>query len=545
MKKVLLSMLAIVVSMTITAGNVTPDEALQKATFFVQNRMAKGDGPRLAPGVAPRLTMAGKVCGLFVFNVQDEGGYVIVSPSDQTEAILGFSDSGHLDLNNIPDNMREWLQGYADEIAMLNENAPQTTGTTPQKAPAAAGKTNIPPLVTAHWDQFGAYNLTTPTQGGDHTLTGCEAVAMSQAMNVFKHPSMVANDIPGYTTRTENLTVNPVYAGTPINWSNIQDAYGWYNYDGSGWVEATYTNAQAIAVSNLMLYCGASLGMDYGLSYSGANTVDVASGLTKYFDYEKNTTMFLVRSGYTDANWIDILYHELSKGRPIVYSGSGNGGHGFICDGYKTGDYFHFNWGWSTMGSDGYYLLNGLNPNNTSYNFNNNNQAVIGIQPTGNGGSVSNKVFQAEDETIRLIDVVASPDPVHPNDALTITATVQNLTKTTLNSYVIFVEQPRNSFNYNDCVEFTLASGAIAEVSKTVTAPSSEGELIYQIIGASGGYWTLLGLSDPITVSNSATGIDSLTPDTNGDENWYDLSGRRVENPTNGIFIYKGKKVKR
>ena len=49
MKKVLLSMLAIVVSMAITAGNVTPDEALQKATFFVQNRMAKGDGPRLAP----------------------------------------------------------------------------------------------------------------------------------------------------------------------------------------------------------------------------------------------------------------------------------------------------------------------------------------------------------------------------------------------------------------------------------------------------------------------------------------------------------------
>lgn len=537
-------MLAVMTTMTMTAGDVTPEEALQKATNFVRTRMQKADGQQMAPAQAPQLALAGKVSGLYVFNVQNEGGYVIVSPSDQTEAILGFSESGHLDLNNIPDNMRAWLEGYAEEI-----NSLQSAGTTEavEAPPAAAGKSNIAPIVSAHWDQFGAYNLTTPTKGGEHTLTGCMAVAMSQAMNVFKHPSSVAKDIPGYTTRTEHLTVNTVPAGTTINWSNIQDAYGWYNYDGSGWVEATYTNTQATAVSNLMLYCGASLGMDYGLSYSGANTVDVASGLTKYFDYEKNTTMFLVRSGYSDANWIDILYHELSKGRPIVYSGSGNGGHGFICDGYKTGDYFHFNWGWSTMGSDGYYLLNGLNPTNTSYNFNNNNQAVIGIQPTGYGGSVSPKVFQTEDETIRLIDVVATPDPVHPNDQLTITATVQNLTKTTLNSYVIFVEQPRTSFNYNDCVEFTLASGAIAEVSKTVTAPSSEGELIYQIIGASGGYWTLLGLSDPITVSNSATGINNTLNEEREMKNeiWYDLSGRRVENPTNGIFIINGKKVKK
>ena len=557
MKKVLLSMLAIVVSMTITAGNVTPDEALQKATFFVQNRMAKGDGPRLAPGMAPRLTMAGKVCGLFVFNVQDEGGYVIVSPDDRTEAILGFSDSGHLDLNNIPDNMREWLQGYANEIASLTvEGGLQTTdngllteegGLQTTDNVMAATRINVPPIVTAHWDQFDPYNRSTPTIGSDHTLTGCVAVAMSQSMHVFQHPSAVAKDIPGYTTYTEGLWVDRIPAGTTIDWGNMLTTYGWYNYDDSGWQQTTFSDTQAAAVSDLMLYCGASVEMDYGLSFSGSGTFEAAQGLTKYLDYEKNTTMHLSRSSYNDNQWKEILYHEVSNGRPVIYSGSGNGGHAFVCDGYKTGDYFHFNWGFSTAGADGYYLIGSLNPENTSYDFNNYNQCVIGIQPTGNGGSVSSSVFSATEETVRLVDVEAAPDPVYPGSELTITATVQNLTNTTVNTQVIFVEVPRSSFNWNDVVESTMTSGEIKQVSKTVTAPSSEGELVYQIIGVSGGYYMLFGYTDPITVSYSATGITSPTPDksSKGEGSCYSLDGRKLEGqPTQpGIYVINGKKV--
>ncbi len=57
--------------------------------------------------------------GLYVYNVQNKGGFVIVSPDDETETILGYSDSGEFDESHMPDNMRYWLQGYAEEISFL------------------------------------------------------------------------------------------------------------------------------------------------------------------------------------------------------------------------------------------------------------------------------------------------------------------------------------------------------------------------------------------------------------------------------------------
>jgi hypothetical protein len=42
---------------------------------------------------------------------------------------------------------------------------------------------------------------------------------------------------------------------------------------------------------------------------------------------------------------------------------------------------------------------------------------------------------------------------------------------------------------------------------------------------------------------NETTNIENLTPTlSEGEEVWYDLSGRRVESPTKGIYIKNGKK---
>ena len=47
---------------------------------------------------------------------------------------------------------------------------------------------------------------------------------------------------------------------------------------------------------------------------------------------------------------------------PVFYMGvtSDEGGHAFVCDGYRDG-YFHINWGWSGV-SNGYFLLWSLDP---------------------------------------------------------------------------------------------------------------------------------------------------------------------------------------
>ncbi|MDZ4121508.1 MAG: choice-of-anchor J domain-containing protein, partial [Candidatus Cloacimonadaceae bacterium] len=68
--------------------------------------------------------------------------------------------------------------------------------------------------------------------------------------------------------------------------------------------------------------------------------------------------------------------------RPIYYAGSstGSGGHAWVLDGYQGDNHFHMNWGWYGY-YNGYYYLNNLNPGTD--NFNQGQQAVVGIEPAG------------------------------------------------------------------------------------------------------------------------------------------------------------------
>ena len=61
----------------------------------------------------------------------------------------------------------------------------------------------------------------------------------------------------------------------------------------------------------------------------------------------------MYRNGYNSETWENLIYNELKAGRPVIYGGqSGNGGHSFICHGYRD-DMFYINWGWDGL-FDGY-----------------------------------------------------------------------------------------------------------------------------------------------------------------------------------------------
>ena len=49
--------------------------------------------------------------------------------------------------------------------------------------------------------------------------------------------------------------------------------------------------------------------------------------------------------------------------------------------------------------------------------------------------------------------------------------------------------------------------------------------------------------SGSMTLADDVSGIDQLVAGTPLDNQVYDLQGRRVENPTKGIYIVNGKKV--
>ncbi len=64
---------------------------------------------------------------------------------------------------------------------------------------------------------------------------------------------------------------------------------------------------------------------------------------------------YLHRDYYSLAEWEEIIYNSLRDFGPVIYGGQAMiGGHSFVCDGYDTDGYFHFNWGWGGV-SDGYF----------------------------------------------------------------------------------------------------------------------------------------------------------------------------------------------
>ena len=389
MKRTLFLFLSLMLTMVISAGNVTPEEALQQATKFIKERSARG--ARRAPAATSRLTMLQNVCGLYVVNVGQNDGYVIVSPDDRTEVILGYADSGTLDPDNMPDNMRSWLQGYADEIKWMDEHNYQPSRKAAPRTLSAV-KEPIAPLITAQWNQDEPYNNQVKTYAPDgiHGVSGCVTTAMAQVMYfTAKQAGLTTStptmDISSYIGKTSKKRIPGVSADEVIRWDLMRDTYN-----------AGDTDEGADAVAALMRICGAAMRIDYKDGYSSGQGEDIYKILRKYFGYAE-TAQVADRSYYSYSNWIEMLYNELKQGRAMTYSGqSTGGGHDFVCDGYQGEDYFHINWGWGGM-CDGYYQLSVMKPptqgiggSSSADGYSTGQHVTVGIQLKGGTGTVLN-----------------------------------------------------------------------------------------------------------------------------------------------------------
>ena len=334
------------------------------------------------------VTLQGQVCGLYVFCLGEQGGFIIVSNDDKTLPILGFSEDGTLDLENMPDEQRAWLQGYADEIAWLQQHSienPFPDYPTNTRA-GSHDKEDIAPMVTTTWGQRAPYNNLCPDYApGKRAVTGCVATAMAQVMNYHQWPVTETEAIPGYRDGY-GVGQTPLEA-TTFDWENMMDSYS-----------GSETAEQNTAVAKLMQYCGYSVEMDYGPS-SGTCMFKVVPAFKNYFDYNSTTT-YISRSSYSNDKWEDIIYHELASHRPVLYGGqSTGGGHAFVCDGYRyeyAADYFHINWGWGGK-SDEYYVLSVLDPysgqgtggSSSQGGFYFGQEAIIGIQKSTDNGTLT------------------------------------------------------------------------------------------------------------------------------------------------------------
>jgi hypothetical protein len=328
----------------------------------------------------------------YVFNRQG-GGFVIVSADERTaKPVLAYSYEGSFDADNIPPAQEDILSGYRQQIDYARKN--MTPSGDVLKNSSSAGTVIVEPMIKTKWDQNAPYNKLCPTVDGRKTAAGCVACAMAQVMNFWRWPER------GHGSH-RNMLDNTLY----VDFN--ESVYDWCN------MALTYTadspQVKIDAVSKLMYDCGMSVDMNYPIN--GAISCLISPALMAYFNYSSQARR--IEKKLTE-NWDSVIAAELDARRPVLYGGvDESGGHEFICDGYDSEGYFHFNMGWSGYG-DGFYLTDAVLGEGLS-GFNSQQEAIIGIYPDYDDKCRDGDVIcRLDDEGCAVLyDVIRSTDSIY------------------------------------------------------------------------------------------------------------------------------------
>ena len=361
---------------TVWAGPVGERQARRIAEKFMSDRSMQSTTLKKVHKAPMTAAANNEKAAYYVFNA-DRGGYVIVAGDDRAPAVLGYSDNGTFDNQDVPEAMQVMLNGYAAQLTALEQGA--------KPAPQLSMGRAIKPLVKSEWSQNEPFNTQFPeVSSGRRAVVGCVATALAQVMYYWKWPAQPTRPIAAYTSNYLQIYMPELTDEVVFDWDAMQNNYETSDIESDG----------AKAVATLSLYCAQSLKMDFYGSSSGASSGSISSAAATYFDYDASAHL-VSRTNYSAQDWADLLYSELVVGRPVIYSASKyTGGHAFICDGYDGNGMFHINWGWNGK-SNGYFLLNVLNPDaqgtgsaSGAYGYIMEQEAVVGFQPDKGGSSI-------------------------------------------------------------------------------------------------------------------------------------------------------------
>ena len=357
MKKSFLLVAILLAFNSLFADNLDVDKAREFGHKFVKANFEQKENNELDL-VYTMESESGVPC-FYVFNVSDYG-FVMVSATDVVRPILGYSEDGIFETDNIAPGLNFMMEDYQESISYaLNAvveapaevkaewNALSKTGKLrPQERRAKIG-----PLCPTSWDQKWPYNyycpdLNRPFASNGKAVVGCVATALSQIMKYWEYPTQgkgkhsykPAMDDYGYPEQSAN------FGETTYDWKNMP-----YQID------ANSPQEQIEAVALLGYHCGVAVNMMYDDdgTGSGAYSIDVPYAISQYFDYAPSN--FRARTVSAQI-WDTYIREAIEMRRPIFYSGTAlnGGGHAFVCDGMDENGLFHYNYGWSGSG-DGYF----------------------------------------------------------------------------------------------------------------------------------------------------------------------------------------------
>ncbi len=377
------------------AGNIDANAARMTAKNFINQHVgAKSTfkAPASVADIKLAYTEASKVDGnaYYVFNVEG-GGWVIVAGDDRAKQVLAYGDKGNIDMNELPENMKGYLNMLKGQI----ETAQAYKG---QTVPVKAVKRSTPvgPLLKTDWDQGEPFNRLCPLNGnGVRTSVGCGPLAMAQICYYWKYPNEVS-DLPGYAGTGYQWYSG--LSGTTFDYSKMLDNYYIHNAEtGNPTAYAPFTDEQGDEVAKLCRYCGQGCKSRYGNANetsTGSYTHDQRDAF-KTFGFNENLQLIGKDPAYYCSNsnkytideWSELICTELEANRPIPYHDVYEG-HAWVLDGVDADGKFHMNWGFAGR-FNGWYEINALafNPygDSTVWDFsqssNGGNEMIINCVP--------------------------------------------------------------------------------------------------------------------------------------------------------------------
>ena len=414
------------------AGNIDATTARMTANSFLKQKAATGKFKAASTAdIKLAYTEKSSVSGnaFYVFNI-DGGGWVIVAGDDRAKQVLAYGNTGNIDMDNMPDNMKAYLNMLKGQI----ETAQAYKGkTVPVKA--SKNRTVVEPLLKTSWGQGEPWNRLCPVNGaGETTSVGCAPLAMAQVLYYWKYPNEVS-EMPGYPGT--GYQWYPSMPATTFDFDLIIDQYRYYDPVTGNPTIVDYTDEQANEVAKLSRYCGQACKSRYGNSgtSTGSYSYDQRDGF-KTFGYNENLQLIGKDPSYYNDNSnkytiderCELIRIELEAGRPIPYHDMWEG-HAWVLDGVDADGKFHMNWGFNGK-FDGWYEIDAMSFHpygdseiwDFSQSSNSGNEMVIncipyegyvipGDEPQGLRGDVN------MDNDVTIKDVTVLIDYLLSNDA--------------------------------------------------------------------------------------------------------------------------------
>ena len=300
-------------------------------------------------------------------------GFVVLANDDAIEAVVGVSNKPYTNDTNINPAFQWYLRAANAAIASRIASGHGYSGAI---APTAPLPDHVDPLIKTRWQQEAPFNNDVQKDDkGKPYLVGCVAITMTQIMRYYKYPA-VGKGSNSYTMNGETLSAD--FSATPYQWDKMLPIYE----------KGKYTDEEAKAVSELMRQVGISVNMDYKPGFSSSYTMSAQNALINNFGYNPDMNRY-TRNYYSEQEWMDMVYKELSEKRPIYYSGNDSkwdNGHAFVIDGYKADGKVHVNWGWGGY-QDGDFDIGILTPARSNYSYY--QDMIVGIQPEQQGAWTS------------------------------------------------------------------------------------------------------------------------------------------------------------